>query len=883
MNISTHTVIVLIGPSYSGKSTLAKNIQQQITQQLGPNTCAHVSSDAIRERLITGHFYSNTNISKYNAQMLNYSEPAFKILEQEVDGFLSYPRNMPVVIIDTTGLHEDFRKKMQDCAKKHHYKCVGLMFNYDRKEMDAITTDLPHHHREIIFRQLDKLRKTVIGQLKGFDFVARLNSRKQATEFQLTVENATLYRNCQLDPTLRWYVVGDVHACADTLKKLLKKLPGVDVDEKTNELKMDDNIGVVLAGDFVDKGEQLKETIEFIYANFQHSRFKLVRGNHERRVFRDVTRTEIILDEAPKVYKDHVPLLKNDLESQEKFIEIFKTTLPFVQCFPTLANSRGSYSSFIVTHSPCENKYLGKLDNLSQKMQLLYPYWEDPTLETLAKFLHQQSIHGVPYHVFGHVPVMETRVFVNQVPIDTGCVEGGYLTAVCLESRPNFYSVRHVMTKEHTFHHVMTSAAVLPEKLINIPFTKPSTVLLEGTIPQKKKVKSFLKNKINFISGTVSPSGCSKDVLESLEEGLKYFKHKGCQKVVLQPKYMGSRCQFYLFEDWQKCYGVSRNGYKITMNSETLARIVLPLVPKFDWTLLDVVIVDGELLPWSYMGKGLIEDCQRFSVAARAHLNMLQEYGFETAWTQATQQVSLWKTEHKLAEMPKEEAIKTLGNARKYGKYKMVNEIDKWMLPIMIQLKNLDIYDDQIRNYGKSTQQTPVEFKPFEVLKLVYKNGTEKIMPYDPVAAFSLLNPDECCVVDFQNVDYMNKARAFFQKMEQSDMEGVVIKVVDAEKLGIPYMKVRNEKYLTIVYGPNFSIPSIYQVMIQRKNIKNKLKLSETEWNMGRKMLEVPYHNIGKENKNTGEEDIMNTPYAQLLLQFIIEDESANKNIDARL
>ena len=53
------------------------------------------------------------------------------------------------------------------------------------------------------------------------------------------------------------------------------------------------------------------------------------------------------------------------------------------------------------------------------------------------------------------------------------------------------------------------------------------------------------------------------DQLESLEMAIKYFQSKSIETIVIKPKYMGSRAQFYIHRDVDKSFATSRNGYAI--------------------------------------------------------------------------------------------------------------------------------------------------------------------------------------------------------------------------------------------------------------------------------------------------------------------------------
>jgi len=73
--------------------------------------------------------------------------------------------------------------------------------------------------------------------------------------------------------------------------------------------------------------------------------------------------------------------------------------------------------------------------------------------------------------------------------------------------------------------------------------------------------------------------------LESLRKGLEYYSnvmdhHKSDKKICLQPKYMGSRINVYLFREVDKCFSVSRNGYLINIDPNTMKKVYLDLITR---------------------------------------------------------------------------------------------------------------------------------------------------------------------------------------------------------------------------------------------------------------------------------------------------------------
>ena len=120
----------------------------------------------------------------------------------------------------------------------------------------------------------------------------------------------------------------------------------------------------------------------------------------------------------------------------------------------------------------------------------------------------------------------------------------------------------------------------------------------------KMQVVRHARNKVNFISGTMSPGGANLEhrTLEDLREAFEYYKSKGIEEVMLQKKYMGSRANMYLFpKEIEKSYMTSRNGFVIRkLDLKPLYQKMLDTIPKS--ILMDdthLVIIDGELMPWS--------------------------------------------------------------------------------------------------------------------------------------------------------------------------------------------------------------------------------------------------------------------------------------------
>lgn len=110
---------------------------------------------------------------------------------------------------------------------------------------------------------------------------------------------------------------------------------------------------------------------------------------------------------------------------------MYEQSIPFA-CIKTHGKT------IYITHAPCYNKYLGKLDATSQKYQRNFYFAsreKDAMVDELS-FLKTEEKFSHPTHVFGHVAHgMKQVEYKNKVWLDTGSVYGNYLTALIIDKK----------------------------------------------------------------------------------------------------------------------------------------------------------------------------------------------------------------------------------------------------------------------------------------------------------------------------------------------------------------------------------------------------------------------------------------------------------------
>jgi predicted kinase len=837
MDIQTkvHTVFMLIGSTECGKTTFAKEVLipglrfEDKERNVRANV-QYLSSDQIRQEVL-GYEYD-----KYDQVMLEASEQAFHLLFERLKMATSFPVNAEFVVVDTTGLSEDFRAKVKEITHQNNYNLEAIVFDY-RKREDYYASE---RSKKLITNHINRLKKEVLGSLarEGYAKVHKMRAKNFHFEgenkgeggghpdYNIVIEDLEAYLATALPQDQQYIIVGDVHECVDDLKGLLldhgfKIADGkLVVPDKLKQTK------VILVGDWMDKGKQTKEIIQFLYDNQSH--FYLVLGNHENFVDKYM-RGEIkgVDEELLHTHFDSVQVLLNDPDLLEKFQHLISVSKPFFR----YAGIKGP--SFYVTHAPCRNKYIGKLDNNSTRHQRTFRIDREVPLAEQLAFLQEEAVRNYPYHVFGHVAAKQAFRIRNKIHIDTGSVHGNQLTSVCITYKPFMKSRKSRQT-------------VVAEDL-KILFKEERKVSIQDLGAEEvRRLHYSLRNRVNFISGTMSPADKNTETheLESLKSGLEYFRERGVEQVVLQPKYMGSRCNVYLHKDPEQCFAVSRNGYKVNQVdlSEIYAKLHHKLRGYMEEQGITMLILDGELLPWKAMGEGLIErQFKPIEKALESELTFLQENGFEQAYQKLVAEYEVSGFEQDQHHMAKSALSDKYGSSV-YQTYKYVRDIKENYVPLAEHEEAYHTYKRQLELYA---EDAAMEYKPFAVLKIVYDDGKEELPDWKTSEMYSFLSKDEALRLDLSELGSLEQAEQYFSMLTlENHMEGIVIKPELWNGSTVPYMKVRNPDYLSIIYGYDYKFPHKYRKLLKQKNINPKLRTSHKEYQLGRNMLAIPFDEI---------------------------------------
>ena len=404
-----------------------------------------------------------------------------------------------------------------------------------------------------------------------------------------------------------------------------------------------------------------------------------------------------------------------------------------------------------------------------------------------------------------------------------------------------------------------------------------------------KRICDLVKYKINYISGTISPVDKSNDnnsefSLEDPIMGMQYYynlfqKTKKNDSLSIETKYMGSRLQFYYFHNNpDKCYVSTRNGYSSCLSKVAIVeiyRVLHDILKKYiEENDILGLIIDGEIMPWSLFGNRLInkEFMPTYNFCEK-ELDYLKESGF---YEEIDKTIEMY-SESGFAN--DKNTMKTSDLVKKYSHYQTFRSLNSPnIIPNYdVEKKGIEIYKKQLDLFGKDS---PTVYKPFSILKIIKKDG--EFLPSDlgltQSDIFKIVGDvNDQITIDF-NDQYENniiKLKDFYNKVTKiNNCEGIVIKpnILDHDINFAPYLKARNVNYLHIIYGHDLMAKHKYEKLLEKKNIRNKINLSITEYIMGIKMLSVKSNDISLDNYE----------YLKYMMSFL-DMEQNEKKLDVAL
>ena len=402
MLIPDPSLVVLIGPSGSGKSTFART-------HFKPTEI--LSSDAFRAM-----------VSDDEADQTATSA-AFDLLYHAAAKRLHHGR---LTVIDATNVKTDARRQAIELARRHHLPAVAVVFQLD--EATCLEQNLIRPDRQVpveaIKRHLASLDH-LVRQIhhEGFRAVHVFHSAAEARA--AVVERLRPY-SWMRETAGPFDIVGDVHGCLPDLLELLAKL-GYGLQQATDsdgrpvwDVTPPDNRRLIFVGDLVDRGPDTPGVLRLVRRAIKEGKAFCVRGNHDEKLHRKLAGRDVNISSG---LADSLEQIAREPAAFADEMRDFLDSLPLHLVFDG--------GQLVVAHAGLKQDLHGRDSDRVRAFSL----YGDTTGEydqfgLPIRLNWAADYHGPATVVYGHVPTYQPPWVNKTLCIDTGCVFGGWLTAV---------------------------------------------------------------------------------------------------------------------------------------------------------------------------------------------------------------------------------------------------------------------------------------------------------------------------------------------------------------------------------------------------------------------------------------------------------------------
>ncbi len=397
LSIPRLSLVLLIGPSGAGKTTLAERL-------FAPTEC--VGIDAMRAML---------DDDPYSATATSDAVEMIRIVTARR---LARGR---LTVIDAPNVNIEERRPLIKLAQKNHAAAVAIVLNVDAATCRANNdkrASVPKLPAKVLERQQAAMKKTLASIKKeGFYRVHTITKPEDFETFSIQRETM---RADRCDAHGPFDLIGDVHGCCDELETLLSKL-GYAKDEQ-NVWRHPDNRKAVFLGDLINRGPRSLDTIRLVMDMVDADSALCVPGNHENLLvkwfggasFPPTHGLKATLDEIDKLPADDWKALKARIA---KFVKALESHL-------ILDNGM-----LIAAHAGITAELAGRM-NVKR-----FALYGETRGETDGYARRKIPLWALQYRskarvIYGHCAVTEPKRSHNTLNIDTGCVFGGELTAL---------------------------------------------------------------------------------------------------------------------------------------------------------------------------------------------------------------------------------------------------------------------------------------------------------------------------------------------------------------------------------------------------------------------------------------------------------------------
>lgn len=620
------SLVVLIGPSGSGKSSFARK-HFRPTEIVSSDVCRGLVSDDETDQTAT--------------------KPAFELLHTIVEKRLQRGR---LTVVDATSVRREDRKSLVQLGRTFHVLPIAIVLDlsphlcHERNRGRPDRQFGPH----VPLQQSRELHRGLGGlKREGFNHVYVLESEREIED--VVVRRVPLWtdRRAERGP---FDVIGDVHGCADELEALLRQL-GYRRDQE-GPYRHPHGRKVVFVGDLVDRGPRIVDAVQMAIEMVEAGSAFCVPGNHDVKLLRYLRGQNVSVSDG--------------LETSIREIEALEASArdAFSARFIEFVDGLVSHLVFddgklVVAHAGMKEEFIGRASGTIREFALFgETTGETDELGLPVRGNWAASYKGPATVVYGHTPTPEAQWLNRTINVDQGCVFGGKLTALRYPekellsvsalgtwyepSRPFLPPSAELEAAPLQWQHddVLDIEDFIGKHIVSTSLGQKITISAEHAAAALEVMSRFAVAPawLLYLPPTMSPSETSRreGYLEYPEETFAYFRNQGVPEVVAEEKHMGSRAVLVICRDEQAglqafgrralgaCYTrTGRPFLRPEMTTALLERLSAALQRAGWWQELESgwIALDCEIMPWSLKAEPLLRTYAGVSAAAAVDLN----------------------------------------------------------------------------------------------------------------------------------------------------------------------------------------------------------------------------------------------------------------------
>ena len=807
------SLIVLIGPTGSGKSTFARKHFLE-TEIVSSDTCRALVSDDESDPDATAD--------------------AFNLLEHMAGLRL---KRRKLTVIDATSVKREDRAKLVALARRFHALPVALVLDIDpalchERNRNRASRDFGEH----VARNHSKaLRRSLRGLAKeGFRQIQVMKSPEAVDALEIAREPLWTDRRGEQGP---FDIIGDIHGCFDELSELLERLgyridPFEEGSEDLIQAWHPDGRTALFVGDITDRGPRSVDALRLVMGMVEAGTAHCVVGNHDYKLNKWLKGRKVRLNHG-------LDLTVAELEqTSEQFRKRVSDFIWDLRSHFWLAEGK-----LVVAHAGLKEEMHGRGSGAVRTFAMFgETTGEIDEFGLPVRLEWARDYRGGADVVYGHTPVPEPEWLNNTLCIDTGCVFGGGLTALRWPERETLTVParrQYAEPAKPLDHDRRLSAQQDHDRLLyfddyatrmRIETRFKSTIQIpeQNSLAALEVMSRFAIDPrwLIYLPPTMAacPTAPEGPFLEHPEQAIRHYAQRGVTDLVAEEKHMGSRALLVVarnvdaararfgVEDGKAGIVYTRTGRPFfkdeAMEAALIERVGKALEAAGLWQDLasDWVLLDCELMPWSAKAQDLLQRQYYPTVAA--------------------------------ASVSASALLDAIGRASE------VEGLDDLKDRAKLRLDNANAMGRTIAGYcWDAPSIDDLRIAPFHLLaaeKQVFIDRThtwqmetlERLVQADPILQITGWKR-----FDATDEEGLTAITQWWLDHTGSGGEGMVIKpnafLVRGER-GIiqPAMKVRGRDYLRIIYGPDYDMPENIERLRQR-GLGRKFSLAEREFKLG--------------------------------------------------